>query len=267
MRLTIRAALAWLLALLLCAAQPAAAAIGFTSLGTITATSGGSVSSVITTSADCPVGATALAVLAVNNNNTGQQPSSVTDNAATPNTYTQGSSYAATGGQRFTPYYSIITTDLPASGQITGTWAGNSNSHWMVAACITGLLTSGVVDLDPATGTTGSWLGSTLEFTTATTNAASEAICAIQYIITGGSDSFTEDAAWTTINHATVSANVLRLACRSVSSLGTYTYTPTLWGTARTVGANYISFKASAAILKTPASVLIMMFSQSSDPF
>jgi hypothetical protein len=237
-----------LLALLGCLwASQASAAITYGELGKATAGTGSATLQLTTTTNACPVNSLAIVVLAVNSSSAGQAPLSVTDDAAVPNTYTAGVSFSAAGTQRFQPFYSVITSNLPIGNHITGTWNGSTQTKYLIATCVTGLQTVNVRDKEGA-GFSGSWSGSTLEFTTATTTSTIEALFAIQFIALGSSDMYTEDTSWTADNSASAATSIVRLAHQTTAATGTFPYQPTLSGTVRATGANYITFRSTPAV-------------------
>lgn len=236
------AALAW--------SVPAVAAIGTpTSLGTASAAaSGGTGTLVITTGADCPPGSLAVVIA---DGEGSIATTTVADSAG--NSYTAGTTYAFPSNRlRF--YWSIIGTDLPSSGTITTTYALDTGKKYATASCVSGVASA---DLDGgASGTTGASTAPSI--TTATLNNANEIIYAVVQVVTGVSDTYTEDAGngWTTLNSVSLATSgKMHVAYKIVAATTAKTYAPTL-GTSRTWGESYQTFTA-ATTGSTPRMMLM----------
>ena len=136
-----RGLLAALLATLaLCLAAPAHAAFTVTNIG-LSCNNGADATCVETTTVDAPVGS--LVVVYVGVTDLGTTPA-VSDNASTPNTYTDYKTCNSGGGANIGQlWYSVITTDLPIGGQISITHLVYGSARGYV---ITGAATASVTD-------------------------------------------------------------------------------------------------------------------------
>lgn len=217
-------------------------------LGSISSSAGGATLS-ITTTADAPVGSL-ISVWANGTTASGGPasgvfvPQSVADSAG--NTYTAESG-GNSGGIALVITLSQFccigsTSDLPIGSTITITY--DKIGSLPLNALIVADAVSGVSSIDlVGTGSTG--LSTTPSFSTGALSSPNEIIITGLIISSGGSDTFTEGAGFSSSQSVTAT-NALRSAYKLVTPTTSVTYAPTL-GTSRTWVVSASSFVASAA--------------------
>lgn len=212
-------------------------------------TSAGSIT--ITTTAAVSIGDT-IVIMPCSRGGTGQDPSSITDNAS--NSWTKAASAKAGSISPFCGLWYVANAPAMAVGStITITWAATVPvATGAIAIKVSGLVASSF-DVATANGTsTGTTAPTSGNITT--TNATDVLIACIE-VSSGDADTFTEDSNFTTIdrlNNATASNNfALHAAYRLVSNTGTYAYQPTL-GTSRSYVDIISSFKQASAAAQGP---------------
>ena len=230
-------------------ALPALAAPGIPNpIGSNSAIANAGTTVVVTTTADSPPGT--LIVVAVDYRAI-TSITGCTDNASTPNTYTSGGGTTTGTTSQEAILYSVATTDLPAGGTITCTFAATAGAKMVASFGVTGISTTPY----DAPAASSAFATSTTPSTTTGTFAVSSELAFAALGITN-SQTVTEDANWTTLTEV-VSSGKLHVAYRLITSTAPVTYAPTLGAlSAWTVQAQ--GFMAAGSIAATLCTMTIL---------
>jgi hypothetical protein len=244
-------------AALLFAAGGAKAAITVTENGTYNTFASES-SIVITTTADCPVGAYEMVIFGAET--AAPTISSVTDNSVGgPNTWSVKSQTIVTGNDTASQAaIAPITSDLASGKTITLTMSGNVSAKGVIAICVRNAASSSVVDISGVGANSGAGTSTAPSFTTAALAQASEV--AIGFFSTNNTGTITEDGAFTTVDTqgAFGTHNNVHVAYKLTAATTAVTYAPTL-GTAANWTDNVITLKAPASgTAHMPGSLILL---------
>lgn len=207
-------------------------------LGATNAAAGGSTLT-LTTSANSPAGA--LIVVFASSGSVGLTVptiSSLTDSNAS--TYTAGNQVVLSGTGGVTPYYCQNCPALNSGSTITVTFNNTGMSMYIGAVSVTGIVSSGALDVQGAgTSTTGT----TPSIATGTLARPNEIVFGFVHVDSGAGDSFTEAPGFTSDTPTSLASHsALHSAYRITNGTGSVTYAPVL-GTSHLYGANVIGFK------------------------
>jgi hypothetical protein len=183
----------------------------------------------------------------------GKEPTAVADKNTSSVTvdasYTATATYSANANEIERGFYVTTAGDLPLNSIITITFAANSAIQYAWATC-----TPGVGAMDQiAAGFTGTGSGTQTMFNTGTLAQSGEIIFVLDFLVSGATDTFTEDAthAWTATD-AAKSGSAFRGATQVVGSTSVPTYSPGVGATSRNWVVNWVAFKPSTGATPAP---------------
>lgn len=208
-------------------------------LGSHAHASGGGTTNVITTGVNGPAG---NLFVSINGNGTGATNlTGVVDSAS--NSYTglsqQGDFHVGPCSAR--AFYALNSALLSSGDTATTTYADTYSQYGFLVA-ISGILTSGALDVDAGGNTFNS---SAPSISTGVLAKANEIIIGYVFVSGGASDTFTEAPGFTTGGRLDLaSGSSLHWAYKIVSSTASVTYAPVL-GTLRDGAMNAMSFKGN----------------------